>query len=58
MEKIIYRLCKRQQHMSKNKIDKYLRRVGYTDETKLDSNKPMAFLSTCNLEFCLGRQSY
>ena len=52
MEQIIYRLWK--SRMFKNRIDKYLRRAGYTEMNNCWTlNKPMASLSTCHLFFAM-----
>ena len=37
-------------NMFKNKIDRNMIRVGYTDNNSQTLDKPMAFLSTCHLE--------
>ena len=45
--------------MFKNKIDKYLRRVGYTQMKKFVTlDKPVASLSTCHLGICLGMEIF
>ena len=57
MEQIIYSLLTvNRVNVFKNKVDKYLRRAGYTYIKNVWTlDKPMASLSTCHLGLCLAK---